>query len=153
MASMEYSKFFRTHQCILVVDDDAAIVDFLTYALTVQGYDVLSANTGPAALAVMETRTPHLVISDYMMPEMTGAQLAMEMRATRRTSSIPIILCTGAHFEQADDQAGLFAEILMKPCPLPTLLSHVQRLMPSLIPTPSETDPSALFAKIARQAK
>jgi CheY-like chemotaxis protein len=140
---MAYSNLFRKHQRILVVDDEAAIMDTLSYALTIEGYDVVTAGNGPAALAAMHGKKPDLVICDYMMPEMTGAQLAMEMRATRQCADIPVILCTGAHIAQAESQAGLFDVILTKPYPVPTLLHHIDQLMP----LPSSSNGPAVAAE------
>lgn len=137
---MEYSKFFRTHQSILLVDDEDFVTDSLAYVLTVEGYDVVTARNGPAALAMMSSKRPDLVICDFMMPEMNGAQLAMEMRANRKYADIPVILCTGAHVAQAKSHVELFNVLLTKPVDLPTLIDHVKQLMPSLIRS-SDSDP------------
>jgi len=131
---MQYSKFFRTHQSILIVDDEDSTVDALSYVLTVEGYDIVAAESGPVALAIMKRKKPDLVICDFMMPEMTGAQLAMEMRADRRTADIPVILCTGAHVNEAERQSGLFSTILKKPIRIADLLLHIKNAMPSLLP-------------------
>ena len=137
---MAYSQFFRKHQHILVVDDEAAISDSLSYALTVEGYDVVTAANGSAALQAIRSKRPDLVICDYMMPEMTGAQLAMEMRASRKCAGIPVILCTGAHIAQAESQAGLFDVILTKPYPVSTLLCHIDQLMRQTAGEPEISD-------------
>jgi len=155
---MEYSKYFRTHQTILLVDDDDFVVDSLSYVLSVEGYDVITANNGPTALAAMNDKRPDLVICDFMMPEMNGAQLAMEMRANRRYADIPVILCTGAHVAQARSQVELFDVLFTKPVHLPTLLHQVRRLIPSVItvsdaPASSAADVSADVAALpAEQA-
>jgi len=146
--AMAYSNFFRKHQRILVVDDEAAIMDSLSYALTVEGYEVVTAGNGPAALAAMHRKKPDLVICDYMMPEMTGAQLAMEMRASRKCANIPVILCTGAHIAQAERQASLFDVILTKPYPVPTLLRHIDQLMPATAAVAMPKTPSTLWAQV-----
>lgn len=130
---MEYTKLFSTGQRILLVDDEDFVVDSLAYVLTIEGYDVVTAHNGHAALASMGDKQPDLVICDFMMPEMNGAQLAMEMRADRRYANIPVILCTGAHVAQANSHVELFSVILTKPVALPTLMSHVRRLMPPLL--------------------
>ena len=88
---------------ILVVDDEPQIAqiagDFLTHA----GYDVITAPDGEAALELVRTRQPALVVLDLKLPGMDGLDVA---KALRRTSSIPVIMLT-ARVEESDRLRGL----------------------------------------------
>ena len=74
---------------ILAVDDETQITRVLRTSLSVQGYDVRTANDGEMALEIMKDWPPHLIISDLAMPNMNGVQLCRRVRAT---SEVPIIV-------------------------------------------------------------
>ena len=90
---------------ILIVDDDADILNALEIYLTQEGYSVLRANNGREALQIIEgdDSTVHLVILDIMMPEMDGIQTAVRMR---EKSNVPIIFLS-AKAEDTDRILGL----------------------------------------------
>lgn len=80
---------------ILLVDDEPAANDVGVRLLEYLGYDVTALSGSPEALAVFRER-PHafdLVITDYMMPDMKGDELARRLHGIRR--DIPVVLCTG----------------------------------------------------------
>ena len=67
---------------ILVVDDEASVCDYVSLALTDLGYQVLRADDGPSALATLQQQQPiDLVLTDVMMPGMTGPELAQRIDA------------------------------------------------------------------------
>ena len=72
---------------ILIVDDDAEIVEAVRYALEAQGYQVLVARDGNQGLAMTEREDPDLVILDMMMPKRSGF---LVLEKLRRTREIPI---------------------------------------------------------------
>ena len=75
---------------ILIVDDDAAVLEMLTRALS-SLYDVAAAHDGPEALSLAETQTVDLVITDYLMPIMTGDELIVRFRAVQPTAKVLVI--------------------------------------------------------------
>ena len=75
---------------VLVVDDDADIVDFIQLALEDEGYHVLTAVNG-AALALAQSQHPDLILLDIMMPGMDGVEVSRRLRADAATAGIPII--------------------------------------------------------------
>src|SRR5688572_23362915 len=87
---------------ILVVDDQRANSELLAEALRGRGYDVLTANDGPAALDEIARARPDLVISDILMPGMDGYELCRQLRAAPATALLPVILVTSldAHVER-----------------------------------------------------
>lgn len=93
---------------VLVVDDDPVILRLLEVNFDMEGYTVLSAADGAAALEVARESHPDVVVSDVMMPRMSGIELVQALRADDRTSDIPILLLS-AKAQNADVKAGLDA--------------------------------------------
>jgi two-component system KDP operon response regulator KdpE len=87
---------------VLVVDDEAQITRVLRTALSAQGYDVRAANEPEEALRVFEDWSPDLVVTDLMMPGMTGIDLC---RAIRRKSKIPILVLSVRDQERSKIEA------------------------------------------------
>jgi len=91
---------------VLVVDDDPDKADMLETALRMEGYEVHTATNGREALLAMESFQPDLVVSDVMMPEVNGYELARQIRENPRTRYIPIILQSAARIDPKDVRLG-----------------------------------------------
>jgi len=78
---------------VLVVDDDVEIAEFIQLYLSEKGYDVASVNSGADALAMLESWRPHLILLDYIMPEMDGLR-ALEL-IRERNQDVGVIMITG----------------------------------------------------------
>jgi signal transduction histidine kinase len=79
---------------ILVVEDHEPLLEAIQEILTMEGYDVLRANDGLEALAIMEKRHPDLILADIMMPNMNGYELYEEVRTRSEWVTIPFIFLT-----------------------------------------------------------
>ncbi len=77
------------HTCVLIVDDDLAILKFLRANLKAEDYKTLAALDGTEALQITERELPDLVILDIMMPKMDGFEVCRQLR---EWSQIPIIM-------------------------------------------------------------
>jgi len=76
---------------VLIVDDDIDILESLSIVLTAEGFDVITVSSGREGVAVLEKRTPDLVLCDMMMESIdTGMQTAQAMR--KKIPSVPIFL-------------------------------------------------------------
>ncbi|WP_257457947.1 ATP-binding protein [Archangium lipolyticum] len=111
---------------ILLVDDNA---DMRAYVQRLLGehWTVEAVSNGVAALAAARERTPHLVVSDVMMPGLDGFGLLRELRADPRTASIPVILLSARAGEEASIE-GMRAgadDYLVKPFSARELVSRV----------------------------
>lgn len=108
---------------ILLVDDDQMVRDTLTAGLTRLGYDVVPVGGGYEALEVLrEGKEPiDLVVTDQMMPGMTGAELGQKIATERR--GLPLVLITGyaSALNERSVKAMGFAAMLMKPVTLDLL--------------------------------
>jgi CheY-like chemotaxis protein len=103
----------QTPICVLVVDDDPLVLMNTTAMLEELGHSVLEATSGDQALRVLR-RTPNvqLVITDHVMPGMTGAALIAEL--SKINPELPVILATG-YTELREEQSPLGALRLSKP--------------------------------------
>ncbi|NIV30416.1 MAG: response regulator, partial [Anaerolineae bacterium] len=86
---------------ILVVEDEEAILEIITFFLQDEGYQVLQALNGEAALSLLESARPDLIISDIRMPGIDGFALCEEVRANPDFGQLPFIFLTGRD-ERAD---------------------------------------------------
>ena len=84
----------RARSRVLVVDDDASILDTVTSILTGEGYQVMSANGGEEAVSLLRTWHPTLVLLDMRMPVMDGWAVARAMHESG--SRVPIVVMTAA---------------------------------------------------------
>ena len=95
--------FRESEQTVLVVDDDANVVQLTRLYLEREGYRVLSAADGANGLALAREELPSLVVLDVMLPRLNGLDVC---RALRKESEVPIIMLT-ARVEEDDRLAGL----------------------------------------------
>jgi two-component system phosphate regulon response regulator PhoB len=91
---------------ILVVEDEPAIQELISYSLRQAGYVVFCAEDAEQAMSVVNDALPDLVLLDWMLPGMSGVELARVLRHATRTKTIPIIMLT-ARADESDKIAGL----------------------------------------------
>jgi two-component system response regulator MprA len=114
---------------ILVVDDDPKLCAMLRRTLAYQGFQVAEAGDGPAALAQMARVRPDLVVLDWLIPGIEGAEVARRLRAAG--DAVPILMLT-ARDAVEDRVAGLDAgadDYLVKPFAPDELLARVRALL------------------------
>ena len=80
---------------ILVADDDQALVHLLQENLALEGYQIIAAYDGTAAIDLAMERRPDLIILDINMPYSNGFDVLTHLRKTPETESIPVIFMTG----------------------------------------------------------
>lgn len=112
---------------VLVVDDDAPMVELLVTVLRDAGLEVEAALGGSEAIAMFEAspqalREFDLVLTDQRMPEISGTELAAWLGLRQGP---PVLLMSGG---TVPEEEGLAIEILVKPFPLDTLLQRVRTL-------------------------
>ena len=115
---------------ILLVDDDAEIVESLRLALEANGYAVLVARDGNQGLALSERENPDLVILDMMMPKRSGFLVLEKMRRTRDTPMRVIMITAneGTRHKAYAEMLGV-DDYIRKPFPMDRLIESVQRLI------------------------
>jgi two-component system response regulator MprA len=113
---------------VLVVDDDRRILDMLRRTLSYEGYDVLTASDGYAALNQVQERRPDVVVLDWLMPGLDGIEVA---RRLRTVGDMPILMLTAR--DAVDDRVqGLDSgadDYLVKPFAPAELLARLRALL------------------------
>jgi len=116
---------------ILLVDDEADILEFLGYNLKREGYQVLKAKSGKKAVELAKIHKPHLIILDVMMPEMDGIETCAEIKKIP-SLSLTLIAFLTARGEDYSQIAGFRAgadDYITKPLKPQVFLSRVKALL------------------------
>ena len=115
-------------QKVLVVEDEPTLLDTLQYNLSRQGYQVLTADGGLAALKTARRECPDLIVLDVMLPDMDGFEVC---RVLRQEMSVPIIMLT-ARADEVDKVVGLEVgadDYMTKPFSMRELLARVKAML------------------------
>ncbi|MBC8075244.1 MAG: response regulator [Chloroflexales bacterium] len=120
----------QPQQDILIVDDNAAIIDFMVDFFTDEGYRVRTAGTGAGAVAAVARAHPALILLDVGLPDMNGADVLRQLRTERYSGPIVVV---SAHRKNGEPLriAGATAS-LVKPFDLDALLSWAQQYVAPL---------------------
>lgn len=118
-------------QRILVVDDEAHIVQVLSLKLRNAGYTVEMATDGEEALELALKARPDLVITDFQMPYMTGLELCRALATEESTAEVPVIILTarGYALDPEDLEIGNIRDVLSKPFSPRAIVELVQRTL------------------------
>lgn len=81
-------------QTILVVDDVKSEQELISAFLIDAGYTVITADNGSEAIAKVKSKKPDLIVTDLVMPEVTGLELCRLLKKVPSTADIPIVACT-----------------------------------------------------------
>jgi two-component system response regulator VicR len=114
---------------VLIVDDEYVIAELLGYSLEDEGYTVIKARNAKEGLKLLARDKPDLVITDFMMPDMNGAEFARSIRAIPGFEILPIVLMTGGHKALADRSSDLFYKVVSKPFDLQVMLTLVAEIL------------------------
>lgn len=127
---------------ILVVDDEEPIQELLKFNLENEGYNVLTAFDGPAALKIIEEKRPDLVVLDVMLPGMDGLEVCNQLRQNPKFRDLPVIMLT-AKGEEIDKVLGLELgadDYLTKPFSPRELLARIRARLRRIRPQIQENE-------------
>lgn len=116
---------------ILLVDDEPDIIEFLSYNLKKEGFNVYTANNGKEAIAVAKRENPHVIILDVMMPDMDGIETCREIRELPGLKDVMIAFLT-ARNEDYSQIAGFEVgadDYINKPIKPRVLISRIKALL------------------------
>jgi two-component system alkaline phosphatase synthesis response regulator PhoP len=133
---------------VLVVDDEKDLLDLISYNLQRNGFKVLTATTGDAALEIASRDLPNLILLDLMLPGMNGTEVARKLKSDSRTANIPIIMLT-AKSEETDVVVGLTLgadDYVTKPFSMKILLARLNTVLRRNEPVPATADAGTLRA-------
>jgi two-component system phosphate regulon response regulator PhoB len=125
---------------ILLVEDEPAIQELLAFNVAQCGYRVLQASNAEAALAIINRALPDLILLDWMLPGMTGVELARRLRSDQRTHNIPIIMLT-ARIDERDKILGLESgadDYITKPFSPRELMARIRAVLRRRMPQMSD---------------
>ncbi|MFH2137256.1 MAG: response regulator [Candidatus Omnitrophota bacterium] len=112
---------------ILVVDDEAAMVEIIKSYLEAYGYEAICAYDGEEGLKKIISEDPDLVILDIMLPKIDGYTFVKKLKYNNSIRNVPIIIISAQEqFKKAFEFEGV-TDYLLKPFRLPELGSRVQR--------------------------
>jgi two-component system phosphate regulon response regulator PhoB len=116
---------------VLLIEDEPDIRDMLNFALTRAGFQVWEADTAEDAMRKLDGLLPNLLIIDWMLPGMSGVDLARRLRQDAHTASMPIIMLT-ARGEEADKLKSFDSGVddyIVKPFSPRELIARVRALL------------------------
>jgi CheY-like chemotaxis protein len=111
---------------ILLVDDEPEILAAWRLILESEGYQVSCARNGAEALACVAARVPDLIVTDWMMPVMDGAELCRRLKSMPQLVDVPILLHTAV--QPADVAVKPWNVCLLKPIGADLFLTTIARL-------------------------
>ena len=113
---------------ILIIDDEYLIADILSFALEDEGFQTVVAGSGRKALEILDRERPDLIITDFMMPGMTGLELAETVKSREVHMSTPIMLMSGAQAYMGAERPDLFDEVIEKPFDIDDVIDKIRAL-------------------------
>ena len=119
------------HKRILIVDDEPAIRDMVAYALRKGDFEPVHAGDAREAQAAIAARVPDLILLDWMLPGISGLELARRWRRDELTRAVPVIMLT-ARGEENDRVSGLESGVddyVVKPFSARELLARIRAVM------------------------
>jgi DNA-binding response OmpR family regulator len=118
-------------QRVLVVEDEADLLEAVCYTLKKEGMRPIRASNGEEALRLVEEERPDLVLLDLMLPGVDGLEVCRRLRSSEKTASIPVIMVT-AKAEETDAVIGLGVgadDYIRKPFGLKELVARIRAVV------------------------
>lgn len=122
---------------ILVIEDEAAQREILTYNLESEGYRVSKADDGEEGLLIVAEDTPDVIVLDWMMPHLSGIEVCRRLKSRSATRTIPVIMLS-AKSEEVDKVRGLETgadDYVVKPYSVSELMARVRTQLRRVRPT------------------
>ena len=116
---------------ILIVEDEAAIHQLLTYNLQAEGFRTRVVETGEEVHAAISDEMPDLVLLDWMLPGLSGIDVCKLIRSRPETQSLPVVMLT-ARGEETERVRGLATgadDYIVKPFSVPELMARVRSIL------------------------
>ena len=143
---------------IMVVEDDASLREIYGIRITAEGYDVVSAGDGEEALAMAVREKPDLILSDVMMPKISGFDMLDILRSTPETANIKVVMMTALSAEdqrQRGERLGADRYLVKSQVGIEDVINTIHEVLgdrPASAPVPEATAPAAPEAQVAPEA-
>ncbi len=116
---------------VLIVEDEEALSDLLSYNLEKEGFEVAVCSDGQDALVMVDEEHPDVVLLDWMLPHVSGIEICRQLRARVETREIPIVMLT-ARGEEEDRVRGLDLgadDYITKPFSMTELVARIKAIL------------------------
>ncbi len=113
---------------VLIVEDEPAQLEILTYNLKAEGFHVTTADNGDDALLLVEETQPDIILLDWMLPGVSGIEICRRLKANIETRNVPVIMLS-ARNEEVDKVRGLETgadDYMVKPYSVAELMARVR---------------------------
>ena len=113
---------------VLLVEDEPAQREMLTYNLEAEGFDVITADNGEDGLILVDENDPDLIVLDWMMPQLSGIEVCRRLKSNSKTRQIPVLMLS-ARAEEVDRVRGLETgadDYVVKPYSVIELMARVK---------------------------
>lgn len=116
---------------ILLIEDNLDLIEIMRVFLTHRGYRVLFAQNGFEAIDLACSELPDLVITDVMLQDLDGVQVALQLRKDPKTRHIPILALTAKIFSENEHEilTKVFDDFLNKPANLHQFEAKIQKVL------------------------
>jgi two-component system phosphate regulon response regulator PhoB len=113
---------------VLVVEDEAAQLEVLTYNLEAEGFVVTKTDNGDDAMTLVDETQPDIILLDWMLPGVSGIEICRRLKANNQTRNVPVIMLS-ARSEEVDKVRGLETgadDYMVKPYSVVELMARVR---------------------------
>jgi len=113
---------------VLVVEDEAAQLEVLTYNLEAEGFAVTKTDNGDDAMTLVDEMQPDIILLDWMLPGVSGIEICRRLKANNQTRNVPVIMLS-ARSEEVDKVRGLETgadDYMVKPYSVVELMARVR---------------------------
>ncbi len=127
----------NSNPIILIVEDEPAQVELLTYNLGTEGFQLVQAADGEEGLLMADETQPDLILLDWMLPKISGIEVCRRLKTRAQTKHIPIIMLT-ARGEETDKVRGLETgcdDYIVKPYSVVELVARVRAMLRRIRPS------------------
>jgi DNA-binding response OmpR family regulator len=116
---------------ILVIDDELDAIEFVQFAFSKRGFDVIGSPQPGDGLRLARERQPDIVLVDVMLPQMNGFDLCRQLRADAQTAHLPLIVLSARNSsaDRAEAKAAGADRYLSKPVSIKALAGAIEELL------------------------
>ena len=130
----------------MVVEDDASLREIYSIRITAEGYEVVSAGDGEEALATAVREKPDLILSDVMMPKISGFDMLDILRSTPETANIKVVMMTALSAEdqrQRGERLGADRYLVKSQVGIEDVVNTIHEVLGDRAAEPAPTEPTA----------
>lgn len=137
---------------IMIVEDDSALREIYSIRVAAEGYEIVSAGDGEEALAVAVREKPDLILSDVMMPKISGFDMLDILRATPETANIKVVMMTALSSDdqrERGERLGADRYLVKSQVGIEDVVNTIHEVLGDRVATPETATPEAAAPETA----